>query len=185
MTDLVDDALRPLANRWWLFLVSGVIWFLFANIILSFDFRTVWAIAVWTGIGLIGSGLTDIVASRLVDEHRWIYLTLGIISLAGGIACLVWPGATFVVLASLVSWVLLFRGGLLLALAIATRKVDDLWWLGLVLGVILIAIAFWAAQYPGRSIALLVVWVGVVAVSKGVGDLFLAFRLRSLRVKTA
>jgi uncharacterized membrane protein HdeD (DUF308 family) len=162
-----------------------VLWFLFANVILSFDFRTVWAIAVWTGFGLIASGLVDLVTSRLVDQHRWIHVVLGVVSIAGGVACLVWPGVTFVVLASLVSWVLLFRGGLLIALGIATRRVDEFWWLSLVLGVLLLAVAFWAAQYPGRSTALLVVWVGIAAVSKGVENLFLAFHLRSLRVRAA
>ena len=181
MNDLVDDVLRPMANRWWLFVVSGILWFLFANMVLSFDFRTVWAISVWTGLGLIASGLSDLAVSRLVEEHRWVHVLLGVVSIVGGAMALVWPSATFVVLAGLVSWVLLLRGGLLIALALATRRLDDLWWLSLVLGVLQIAVGFWAAQYPGRSIVLLVVWVGVIAVSKGVGDLLLAFRLRQLR----
>jgi uncharacterized membrane protein HdeD (DUF308 family) len=45
-------------------------------------------------------------------------------------------------------------------------------------GVIQIVIGLWAIGYPGRSAALLVLWVGIGALMRGVTEIFFAFRLR-------
>lgn len=55
---------------------------------------------------------------------------------------------------------------------------------GLVVGIAEVLIGFWAAEYPGRSIALLIVWVGASALARGIGEIFLAFRLHGLQKAT-
>ena len=40
-------------------------------------------------------------------------------------------------------------------------------------------IGFWAAGYWGPSAVLLVVWVGVIALTRGITEVVFAFKLRS------
>jgi uncharacterized membrane protein HdeD (DUF308 family) len=103
-----------------------------------------------------------------------------VLFIATGIGAFAWPGRTFLVLANLVAWFLLFKWTLDIVVAFAMRPVD-LWWVQLIAGVLNVVIAFWAAGYPGRSIVLLILWVGISGLTRGVAELALAFQLRGLR----
>ena len=50
----------------------------------------------------------------------------------------------------------------------------------MIVGIVEVLVGFWAIGYSGRSIALLVVWVGAAALARGITDLFLAFQLKKL-----
>ena len=63
--------------------------------------------------------------------------------------------------------------------AIASRHVMEMWWLNLITGILMIALGIWAAGYPGRSAALLLAWVGIGAIIRGVFEITTAFRMRS------
>jgi uncharacterized membrane protein HdeD (DUF308 family) len=105
---------------------------------------------------------------------------LGVLFILVGVFALVYPHRTFVEVAAIFSFFLLFKGMLDLAMAFATRAVVDLWWTGLIVGTIEILLAFWAAGNFGRESVLLVVWVGAAALARGILELTVAFRLRSL-----
>jgi uncharacterized membrane protein HdeD (DUF308 family) len=55
----------------------------------------------------------------------------------------------------------------------------------LVSGILCIVIAFWAAGYPGRSVVLLILWVGISCLMRGVTELVLAFQLKGLKNQVA
>jgi uncharacterized membrane protein HdeD (DUF308 family) len=181
ITATTDRPVEPLVRYWWALLITGVGWIVFANVVLSFSFRTVFAVAVWAGLGMIGAGLGELVIAQMTAELRWLHVVLGVINIVIGVLALAWPGITFVALARLVAWVLILRGAFDIVFGLSTRASNDLWWLALITGVLQIVVAFWANRYPGVSVVLLVVWVGVGAVAKGVSDLILAFRMRALR----
>jgi uncharacterized membrane protein HdeD (DUF308 family) len=65
--------------------------------------------------------------------------------------------------------------------SIMFRHVDDLWWLTLLAGILQIGIALWALGYTGRSIALLVVWLAVIAISRGIVNIVLALQVHKLK----
>ena len=54
-----------------------------------------------------------------------------------------------------------------------------LWGLLLASGIIELVIGVWAIGYPGRSAWLLILWVGIGAVIRGVTEIVLAFKLRA------
>jgi uncharacterized membrane protein HdeD (DUF308 family) len=54
----------------------------------------------------------------------------------------------------------------------------ELWWAGLVSGVVQVLLAFWAAGDFGHKAFLLVVWVGASALAHGIVQIVTAFRLR-------
>jgi uncharacterized membrane protein HdeD (DUF308 family) len=58
--------------------------------------------------------------------------------------------------------------------------VNSAWWLGLVAGILEILLGFWASQqYLSVKGALLLVWVGLFALFRGISEIVIAFEVRS------
>jgi len=168
------------ARYWWLFLVTGVIWLTISLIVFRFDTGSATTIGILTGVVLLVIGVLDLASAPLLEGvWRWVSGILGAIFLVAGFAALVYPDKTFLAVASILAWVLLFKGIYDIVISLATRDIE-LWWLRLIVGILEIALAFWAAQGLGRSAALLVAIVGVLALFRGVTDIFMAFQLRDI-----
>jgi uncharacterized membrane protein HdeD (DUF308 family) len=156
---------------WWLALITGIGWMLVALIVLRFDYTTVSAISLLFGFGV------------MMFAHGWwkaLHIALAIIYIVAGIVAFIHPGDTFVALAAIFSFFLIFAGTWDIILAISARKEIEVWWLQLVGGIIELVLGFWAAGYYGRSAILLVAWVAAFAVIRGVRDIVLAFRVREV-----
>jgi uncharacterized membrane protein HdeD (DUF308 family) len=178
MHDLDEQA----ADRWWIFLVTGTLWLIFALVVFRFDIHSVTAIGWAVGGVCWAAGLNEFIsvgASR--GGWKVVRGALGVLFVLIGIFALVYPHRTFTEVAAIFSFFLLFKGMLDIGIALATRATVDLWWTGLVIGTIEILLAFWAAGNFGREAVLLVVWVGAAALARGVMELTVAFRLRGLR----
>ena len=179
--DLERELLREEARGWWIYLITGSIWLIFGWIVLSArsEITTVWAVAVYAGVLFFMFGLGELLAAFVVDSWRWLHAALGVIGIIAGFVAFAWPDQTFLTLAALIGWFLLFDGTMQLSVAIMRRHEYDLWWLLLILGVVEILIAFWAIGYPGRSIVLLIIWVGASALAKGIALIVNGFALHS------
>jgi uncharacterized membrane protein HdeD (DUF308 family) len=165
---------------WWLFLVTGILWLIVSIIILRADVGSVAAVAVLAGFVFIFAGVNEFVTATAVSSWRWLHVLMGIVFIIAGTFAFIRPGSTFLALAAIIGWFLIFKGFLDIVVALSNREFD-LWWLGLVVGIAELLIGFWAASYPGRSITLLIVWVGASALARGIGEIFIAFRLRQFQ----
>ena len=92
---------------------------------------------------------------------------------------------TFATLAALVGLFLLFRGIFDITVAFVTKDEFDLWWLQLIAGIAQILLAFWVAGNWRDKAILLVVYVGIVALMRGITEIFLAFKLKGVRKRLA
>lgn len=164
---------------WWMLLISGGFWILFSLAILQFDLRSVWSIAILTGVVLILAGLTELAVASIAPRLKWAHVLLGVLFLIGGIVAFAWPGETFLVLARLIGWYLLFLGTFEIIESLS-RPRHELWWLRLIAGAATVGIAFWAADSFERSATLLVLWVGLGALFRGVNQILLAFQFRDV-----
>ena len=177
---------RTLASRvlppWWLFLVTGIGWTLVGLIVLRFDYTSVSAISILFGCVAIAAGVLEI-GVLILAEGWWklLYGVLSVVFIAAGVVAFIHPGDTFLALAAVFSFFLIFSGTFDLITAIAARHEVDMWWLQLIGGIIQIALGFWAAGYYGRSSVLLVAWVAAWAIIRGVRDIVLAFRVREVQ----
>ena len=175
--DLVEDASR----FWWVFLVVGILWLWVALIVLRLDLATVYAIAIMFGIVAIAAGINEFMAVGVSSSGwKWVHAGLGVIFVAAGIVAFFRPTGTFVALAAIVGWVLVFKGIFDVILAFMIHGAP-LWWIPLVLGLVQIAIGFWAVGYFEGSAVLLVVWVAFLALLRGFTEIVMAFRLRSVK----
>jgi hypothetical protein len=183
-TRLRGDA-KVVTGSWGWFLLAGIAWILFAFIVLTFNYTTVWAIAVFFGIGFIIGGVMEFGIAAIASGWKWLHILLGVVSIIAGFIALIWPGETFLVLSAIVGWLLLFYGIIDVVFAISTRHLDTLWWLQLLTGIIMVLIGFWAIAPDDATVStyrgsvLLVVWVGFAALFRGISDLIIGFRLHS------
>lgn len=175
--EVAQDAREALGIApWWWYLVGGTLWIVYGFIVLSFDVRTVWAIALFAGFLFAVAAITEFIYAAVTPYAWWAHLILGIVLGAGAVACFVWPEATFNVLAAITGWVLMFLGIFHVAVAVTNRHGDG-FWIWLLLGIAQILIAFWAVSYRGNSMILLAVWVAAVAIGKGILDLIIAYEV--------
>jgi uncharacterized membrane protein HdeD (DUF308 family) len=178
-------AQRTLARAlppWWLFLITGVGWTLVGLILLRFDYTSVSAIAILFGIVAIAAGLLEIGVTMLAAGWwKVLHAVLAFVFIVAGIVAFVHPGDTFVALAAVMSFFLIFAGTFDIIVSISIRHEMEVWWLQLIGGIIELALGFWAAGYYGRSAVLLIAWVAAFAIIRGVRDIVFAFRVREVQ----
>lgn len=181
MTTQVDrevaEAGIEVSSKWWIVLGMGILWVIYGFIVLNATARSVWAVALLFGFGFVVGGTLQLMVGFADTKLRWWNIIFGLIQVAAGIIAFSWPGATFLVMASIIGWYLLFDGMFNVFLAISTRHVSDLWWLSLILATGEVVIGIWAVGNARASIALLLVWVGVAALTRGFMSIFASFAL--------
>ena len=138
MFDLEErEAIESAARAWWLFLLTGLLWLLFAIIVLRFDYTTVTAVSILFGVVAIFAGVNEFFL--LAASHRWwkvLHGLLGVIFVVVGIIAFVHPGGTFEALAAVMAFFLIFKGFFDIVVAIATREELHVWWVQLVAGIV-------------------------------------------------
>ena len=175
------EVLEEATNRWWIFLVSGIAWLVFALLVFQWNYTTVYAISILFGIVALVAGVNEF-AAIMVSTTGWKiwHGILGVLFVIAGIWALVHPHTAFATLAALVAFFLLVKGIFDLTVSFMTKSYFDLWWVQLVLGILEILLAFWVAGSFRQQAILLVVYVGIVALTRGITEIFLAFKLKSL-----
>ncbi len=180
------EVVREAARWWWLFLLTGIAWLVFSLIVFRFDITSATSVAILFGIVAIVAGVNEFMAMG-VSTTGWKIVRglLGVIFIVVGIFAFIEPGSVFAALASVIGFLFLFKGIFDIAVAIVTKGEFDLWWLQLVVGLIEIGLAFWVAGNHQQKVILLLVYVGIVALSKGITEIILAFKLKSLQNQAA
>jgi uncharacterized membrane protein HdeD (DUF308 family) len=181
----IDDSEAVLeyeTRTWWIYLVTGAFWIIFGFIVLSArsEITTVWAVAVYAGVLFFLVGVGELTTAMVVTGWRWLHALFGVAALVAGVVAFVWPDQTFITLAAILAWYLLFDGTFQIVAAFMARHEHEFWWMFLIMGVLEVLIAFWAISYPGRSVALLVIWVGATALAKGFTQIVRGFALHDL-----
>lgn len=180
--EVVEEA----ADKWWLFLLTGIAWLIFALIVFQWDFTTVAAISYLFGVVVIVAGVNEFFQiSVSTSGWKWVHGFLGVLFILGGLYALWHPYDTFATLSALVGLFLLVKGIFDITVAFITKGQFELWWLQLVVGLIEIMLAFWVAGDFKEKAILLVVYVGIVALTRGITEIFLAFKLKGLRRQMA
>jgi uncharacterized membrane protein HdeD (DUF308 family) len=177
--DSTVSRLPGLAVAWWLYLVAAAAWFIIAWAVLRFDVSSVATISVLAGVIILLAGLAELFNGMAAPGWRWLHALLGVVFVITAIVVFFHPAGTFAMLAAFIAWYLLFKGMLDIVLAFVTKDVNEAWWLGLIVGFIELLLGFWAAGHFGRSAALLVLFVAAIALTRGIGDIVFAFRLRA------
>jgi uncharacterized membrane protein HdeD (DUF308 family) len=174
------------ADRWWLFLLTGIGWLIFALLVFQWDYTTVYAISFLFGFVALIAGVNEFLQlSVWTTGWKIVHGILGVLFVIAGIWALVHPHNAFATLAALIGFFLLFKGIFDLMAAFLAKEQLEIWWLQLLVGVIEILLAFWVAGSFREKTILLVIYVGVIALTRGINELFVAFKLKGLRRRLA
>jgi uncharacterized membrane protein HdeD (DUF308 family) len=167
------------AKNWWLFLITGLAWLLIAVIVLRFDIASIATVGILIGIMFLGAAFNEFLASSTVSGGwKFVHLALGVLFILGSIWGFFRPVNTFYALASILGLLLVFMGTIAIVGALLSRETNPMWGLGLAVGILELLLAVWVSQrfYPARA-DLILLWVGFMAIFKGVGEIVMAFEL--------
>jgi uncharacterized membrane protein HdeD (DUF308 family) len=178
---VVTEEREPAVGRWWwVLLVTGILWVLIGLFVLQAHYESAVAIGYLVGFWLFFAGVAEFIEAAAVEGWRWLHILFGVLFVLGGVAALISPWQTFTVLAALIGFFLIIKGTFDFIMALAVRHIVDLWWMSLIAGIIQVVLGAWAMGYPGRSAALLIVWVGIGALIRGVAEIVTSFHVRRI-----
>lgn len=167
------------AQVWWVFVVIGFLWLVFALLVFRVDASTVHGIAILTGVVCFaGAGLEFVNAAAVSGGWRALRILLGIAFLVIGGLAFAHPANTFNALAAIFAFYLLFAGAFNILVALFDREAE-LWWGRLIVGAVEVLLAFWAAGNFGHKAFLLIVWIGASALAAGITQIIFGFQLRA------
>ena len=105
----------------------------------------------------------------------------GILLAVGGIPCLIHPSATFAGVADILAFVFVLIGVVWMYQAFVERAFNDLWWLTLISGILMMVMGFWVSgQFFITRAYTLLVFAGVWGVMTGIVYVVRAFQIRKL-----
>jgi uncharacterized membrane protein HdeD (DUF308 family) len=175
------EAGTQLARFWWLWLVAGIAWVWIALVVLQFDQASVRTVGTLIGIMFLLSGAQHLALAGLVDRYKWIPGVFGVLLLAAGVVSLINPEETFAGFADILGFLFLIVGTFWTLGAFAERQTNELWWLGLLSGILMLVLAFWTGgQFFIDKAYVLLVFAGIWALMHGVTDIVRAFQIRRL-----
>jgi uncharacterized membrane protein HdeD (DUF308 family) len=116
----------------------------------------------------------------VVCRRWWVLLVRGLVAIALGISAIVWPSITLLALAFLFGAFSLIDGVMSLLLGIRGEPDGTIWWTMVLLGVLAVIAGIIAFAWPGLTLLVLVVIIGVSAIVRGVFEIMAAIRLRAV-----
>lgn len=176
-----DEAAAGWSRLWWLWLIAGVAWIFIALVVLQFDRASITTVGVLIGLMFLLSGVQQLVLAMVAPGLGWLLAIFGVLFIVAGVIALISPEDTFAGIADILGFLFLLVGAFWTIQAFTERDTNELWWLGLLSGVLMIILAFWTAgQFFIEKAYVLLVFAGIWALMHGVTDILRAFQIRAL-----
>jgi Short repeat of unknown function (DUF308) len=177
---------REAARWWWAPLVLAAAWFVIAWLVLRANYTSLATVGVLIGIVLLIAMVNEIgVAAVTRGGWRLLHVALSVVFLLGALWGFIRPINTFFALASVLGLLLFLQGITYLIRGFALRDETPLWWLDVVSGGLLTLLALWVSESDrmftlGARAAFILLWVGFLAIFRGISAIMLAFSLRQV-----
>lgn len=158
-------------------IAAGVLLIIGGILALGAPFIAALVAALWVAWGLVFGGVAELVSAFSSGENRLWKVLLGLLYLAVGVYMLVRPGEGLVALALTLAWLFLIQGVISIFGALQLRPLAGWgWWL--FDGIITLILAFLIfSGWPGDSVQILAILVGVSLIVSGANRLALAAAL--------
>src|SRR5215468_4781566 len=105
--EIVEEA----ADRWWIFLVTGIAWLVFALLVFQWDYTTVYAISILFGVVALFAAVNEFFTIAFsTTGWKIVHGILGVLFVIAGIWALAHPHNAFATLAALMGFFVLFKG---------------------------------------------------------------------------
>jgi uncharacterized membrane protein HdeD (DUF308 family) len=178
------SVLERVSEHWGWLLVLGVITALAGIGVLAWPGPTLLVVAVLFGFQLIVMGIFRFVSAFAPDEgsggNRVLLALLGVLSLFIGLYAVRHVLISLLALALLLGIYWIVSGSMELYMALSHRGLRNRGWTG-VMGVLGVLAGLIVLVYPAISLLTLTVVLGIWLIVRGVMEVTLAFKVRSLR----
>jgi uncharacterized membrane protein HdeD (DUF308 family) len=172
-------AAEQVARNWWLLLLNGMILVVAGVLIFSIDW-TVRELATFIGALFIFEGASRALTAGIDASVRRVNVISGLLSIAAGIAIIVWPAPGIVAVAIFLGAWLIVSGTIAIAGAFAARRVLPDWWLLLLFGLFEVPLGVLALADPGATLAAIITVAGIWGVAIGAMRIVLSFEVKRL-----
>jgi len=172
-TVVVVDGKQAARGAWGLVLAVGIVAVVFGILVLANIWGSVHLVAIFAGLFLLFAGVLQFFIGGGGKTGR---VVAGVIAIVAGVALIVWPGASIKTVAVLVGLAFLISGVAVAVAAISSRGegYGAVVGVGAVLAVIGLVFIIW----PGPTVTLLMILVGLAALLFGIGAIVQALSLR-------
>lgn len=175
------EVLGEVARWWWAWLVAGIVWILASVFILQFRQGSLTLVGIILGVMFLVAGVQEFLVAAVTDSWRWLSITFGVLLVLGGLYALFNPVGTFLAIADMLGFLFALVGIFWVIGAFATRAGNDLWWLGLLAGILMVGLGFWAGgQFLITQAYTLLIFAGIWALLHGITDIIKAFAIRKM-----
>ncbi len=176
------DRARKLTGYWRVLLAAGIAWVAVALVILQFDDASVTTVGILVGLMFLGLGIENIALATVDLPGRWAWALFGGLFFVSAVVCFANPADTFAGLADVLGFLFLIVGVSSIVRAFLEYAFNSLWWVGLISGILITALAFWTSgQFFIDKAYMLLVFAGVWALTQGITTIARAFEMRALR----
>jgi uncharacterized membrane protein HdeD (DUF308 family) len=189
MTNTLFTPLQAVAKRlgrfWWILLVVGIAWIIVGFVVLRFDTATATVISVLFGILILLSAAGEIFRAVItINGWRFWHVLFAILLGIASVIAFINPGGTFVSLALVVGFYFVFVGTFDIISSLFSVGSPG-WGLQLVAGVLQMLLGFLASSSLTASVVILVTYVSISALFRGVAEIAAAFTARSIYLKAS
>ena len=160
---------------WGFLLFAGVAWLAVAWSVLRLEPADLGEVA---GPVVLFAAFTEVVRAVAGTRTWWLNAGMALLFAATGAILLLDRGGSWATPAVLIGWYLMVRGAADVAIAMLSRETDRIWGLLTVVGVVELALGFFAAGSFARTPELVVLVLAGAALVRGVADLVASLRLR-------
>jgi uncharacterized membrane protein HdeD (DUF308 family) len=177
----VREAVSMFGKLWWIELALGIIWIIVSLVVLQFEEASLTTIGIIVGFMFLFAGLQQLFYSYIAEGWKWLWVIFGLLFIVASIVAFSYPKNTFAAIADSLGFLFLLVGVFWIIEAFATKDANELWWLGLVSGILMVLLGFWAAgQFFVTKAYTLLVFAGIWALLSGITDIIKAFQIRKM-----
>lgn len=176
----VESLARRLGAAWWAPVLVGIAWIVVGFVVLRFDESTVEIVSVVFGVMVLLAAVGEFFRATLTTGGwRVWHIVFGVLLVAAAVLTLADPGATFVSLAVVMGAYFVVAGTFDIVFSLFNVHVPG-WWLQLLAGIAELVLGFLASRSFESSAVVLVTYVSVLAVSRGLSEIAAGFAVRSV-----
>jgi uncharacterized membrane protein HdeD (DUF308 family) len=176
---LSREAAQSVARNWSLLLLNGLFLIVAGVLIFTIDW-SVRSLATFLGALFILEGVSMALTSGIDTRVRRANVLTGLVSIAAGIAIIVWPTPGIVAVAIFLGSWLIVVGTITISGSFAARRFLPDWWLMLIVGLLEVPLGVLALADPGATLAAIITVGGIWAVAVGVSRVVLSFEVKNL-----
>jgi uncharacterized membrane protein HdeD (DUF308 family) len=170
---VVVDGRQAARGAWGLVLAVGIVAVVFGILVLANIWGSVHLVAIFAGLFLLFAGILQFFIGGGGKTGR---IVAGIVAIVLGIALIAWPEASVKTVAVIIGLAFLISGISVAVAAIAARGegYGAVVGFGAIIGIIGLVFIIW----PGPTVAILMILVGLAALLFGIGAIIQALALR-------